>query len=125
MATGEIGAYVQGELTGDELETALAEAWNELKSDPTVMNQLGLDGETASTITFQVHEPGGFVAEGILITIGVAWAGAAIWDGTKKLGDVVIARVRARHGDDAVRNLPTDEFGAAPEETEKPAGTED
>lgn len=112
MTTEKIGTFHQGTLTGPELRDAVAEAWAEIARDPDLLAELGVDSKTASTVTFSVDEEGGFVAEGILLGIAIGWAGGAAWDGTKKLSKLIAAKVRARHGEDAIGDEVDDE-GAA------------
>jgi hypothetical protein len=109
MATEKIGTFRQGTLTGAELQDAVAEAWAEIVEDPDMLAELGVDSETASTAKFSVDEEGGFIAEGILLGIVIAWAGEAAWEGTKKLSELVVTKVRARHGEDAIGDEVDDE----------------
>jgi hypothetical protein len=102
MATEEIGIFYQGTLTGAELQDAVAEAWAEIARSQDALAELGVDSETAATATFSVDEEGGFVVEGILLGIAIAWAGEAAWEGTKKLSELIVTKVRARHGEDAI-----------------------
>jgi hypothetical protein len=102
MTTEKIGTYRQGTLTGTELQDAVAEAWAEIAGDPDLLAELGVDSQTASTATFSVEEEGGFIAEGILLGIAIAWAGEAAWEGTKKMSELIVTKVRARHGEDAI-----------------------
>jgi hypothetical protein len=112
MTTEKIGTFRQGTLTGSELQDAVAEAWAEIAKDPDLLAELDVDSQTASTVTFSVDEEGGFVAEGILLGIAVGWAGGAAWDGTKKLSKLIVTKVRARRGEDAIGDEVDDE-GAA------------
>jgi hypothetical protein len=109
MPTTKIGTFYQGTLTGTELQDAVAEAWAEIERDPDMLVELGVDSQTASTATFSVDEEGGFVAEGILLGIVIAWAGEAAWEGTKKMSTLIVTKVRARHGEDAIGDEVDDE----------------
>jgi hypothetical protein len=109
MTTKQIGTFRQGVLTGPELQDAVAVAWSEIADDPGALAELGIDARTASSVTFSVKEEGGFIAEGILLGILVAWAGEAAWEGTKKASGLIVAKVRQRHGEDAIGNQIDDD----------------
>lgn len=102
MVTEEIGIFYQGTLTGVELQDAVAEAWAEIARNRDELAELGVDSEIASTATFSVDEEGGFIVEGILLGIAIAWAGEAAWEGTKKMSELIVTKVRAKHGEDAI-----------------------
>jgi hypothetical protein len=105
MNITKIGKFKQGSLTGAKLRDALTAAWAEIASDPDALAELGIDSATASPATFSVDEEGGFVGETILIGIFIHWAGEATWKGTGK----IVAKVRARHGSDAIGEQVDDE----------------
>jgi hypothetical protein len=101
MVTEKIGTFYQGTLTGAELQRAVTEAWTEIARNPDALAELGVDAETASTAAFSVDaERIGF--EGILLGIVIAWAGEAAWEGTKKMSELIVTKVRDRHGVDAI-----------------------
>jgi hypothetical protein len=97
-----IARYRQGALPGRSLQSAVDEAMEAITADDAELSRLGLSKRDLRTLHFKVREEGGFIAESILLAIGVGAGGNIAGDAAKVLWNKVLKRVRQKHGDDAV-----------------------
>jgi hypothetical protein len=97
-----IARYSQGALTGRHLQSAIDEAMQAVAADDAELSRLGLSKDEFLSVRFEVTEPGGFIAEGILLAIAVGAGSNLAADAAKALWNKVLKRIRDKHGDDAV-----------------------
>lgn len=97
-----IAKYRQGTLTGEQLEDALNESLAELLSDESLGDGEELSSSDLAGARITVREEAGIDPATILIMIGIAFLSGAASEGGKFTMRKVIARVREKHGADAI-----------------------
>lgn len=91
-----------GCLAGAELQGAVDEAVADAVAETEELTRAGIDIADAHSVRFEVREGPGIDPGTILLSIAVGTASKLSADALKALWTSVLARVRNKHGDDAV-----------------------
>ena len=94
--------YRQGTLTADELRVEIDQARTEIITDEQALQEMGITRADAEPVGFNVAGDGGFDPATVLIAISISFTTGAASEAGKVLLRKVLARIREKHGDDAL-----------------------
>lgn len=109
MGCKVIAHYRQGALTGGSLQRAIDDVMSGLSTADPEISRLGVNETDLRSARFAVKEEGGFIAEGIILSIAIGASSSITADIAKALWTKILRTVKAECGDDAIGPKQLDE----------------